>query len=292
MCGKAYKKVFDQSANILWAKFFLDTFTAVVYMAFGGKPEGDKLLICTAISWGILYVLLFARGLISVQSLRISGRRRKMPFAEFFASLGLIGAVQFITGWLMEGMDILKDSFGIAIYEESISAQELSFLAVLMMGVIAPVLEEILFRGIIMRRIGGKIGMCGGIFFSALLFGLCHMNVEQGTAAFLAGLVFGLAAWKYSLYPAALLHVINNLYGLLFKIRVEDQDLLGNVLAGVAVLGLIVAAIILLRNKGSAEGIFRKKDKSVKWRECFASKRFAFLLIVFSVLTLGNSIFS
>ena len=38
-----------------------------------------------------------------------------MPFAEFFASLGLIGAVQFITGWLMEGMDILKDSFGIAI---------------------------------------------------------------------------------------------------------------------------------------------------------------------------------
>lgn len=68
--------------------------------------------------------------------------------------------------------------------------------------------------------------------------------------------------------------------------------MLGNVLAGIAVLGLIISVIVLLREKGSVEGVFRKKDKPAKWKECFASRRFVVLLIVFSALTLGNSFFS
>jgi membrane protease YdiL (CAAX protease family) len=85
-------------------------------------------------------------------------------------------------------------------------------LATLLIGcVIAPVVEEMLFRGIILRGFLQRYGRAQAIWGSAALFGLAHMNIYQFVAALALGAVSG---WLYdrsrSLVPCIALHAAYN----------------------------------------------------------------------------------
>ena len=73
--------------------------------------------------------------------------------------------------------------------------------------VLAPVLEEMLFRGIILRSFLQQYSRWAAIVGSAVLFGLAHMNIYQFAAAMVMGTVAG---WLYertrSLLPCIALH--------------------------------------------------------------------------------------
>jgi membrane protease YdiL (CAAX protease family) len=79
--------------------------------------------------------------------------------------------------------------------------------AVVTVCVLAPFLEEMLFRGIILRSFLQQYGRQRAFVYSAALFGLAHLNIYQFTIAFLGGI---LLAWLYertrSLWPCILLH--------------------------------------------------------------------------------------
>lgn len=66
-----------------------------------------------------------------------------------------------------------------------------SFVAV---AISAPVLEELLFRKIIIEGLEHNYGARKAIFWSAILFAVFHMNVWQGVSAFGMGLILG---WLY-----------------------------------------------------------------------------------------------
>lgn len=61
-------------------------------------------------------------------------------------------------------------------------------------GLIIPVAEELIFRGMIFAPIRDKLPFFGAALLSALLFGLYHANIPQGVYAFFLGLT---AAWLY-----------------------------------------------------------------------------------------------
>ncbi len=72
---------------------------------------------------------------------------------------------------------------------------------------IAPVLEEMLFRGIILRSFLYQYSRSTAIWGSSVLFGLAHLNIYQFAVATATGLVCG---WLYektrSLWPGIFLH--------------------------------------------------------------------------------------
>ena len=81
-------------------------------------------------------------------------------------------------------------------------------------GILAPLAEEVVFRGAILRTLLGimsKKNHWVAIIISAALFGLAHFNAAQFINALLMGLLLG---WMYyrtgSLIPGILLHWINN----------------------------------------------------------------------------------
>ena len=84
----------------------------------------------------------------------------------------------------------------------------------LALGILAPIAEEMVFRGAILRSLlryfNGRMPWIP-IVVSALLFGLVHGNVAQSSNAFLMGLLLG---WFYhrtgSIVPGIVLHWINN----------------------------------------------------------------------------------
>ncbi|MBQ7636629.1 MAG: CPBP family intramembrane metalloprotease [Lachnospiraceae bacterium] len=81
---------------------------------------------------------------------------------------------------------------------------------------LAPLMEELLMRGIILRRSKRDFGMWGCIIISAILFGVLHMNILQGIYVIPMGLFWGYVGYRYnSVIPCIFLHILNNFIGIL-----------------------------------------------------------------------------
>lgn len=91
-------------------------------------------------------------------------------------------------------------------------AMQQPLLALLAIGVGAPVLEEALFRGILLPGLARNYGPTKAILQTSLLFGIIHFNPSQSLSAFLIGLFLG---WLYvrtqSLWACILVHATNNI---------------------------------------------------------------------------------
>jgi uncharacterized protein len=100
-----------------------------------------------------------------------------------------------------------------------------TFAATLSACVLAPVLEEMLFRGLLLRGLLLRYPPATAIVHSAALFGLAHFNVYQFFVGFSTGLVLGLAYQRTrSLWPCVLLHAAFN-GGVLWMASSDGQGL-------------------------------------------------------------------
>ncbi len=66
-------------------------------------------------------------------------------------------------------------------------------LLVVAIAVCAPLGEELLFRGFLLRVLGARHGRVAAVSATALLFSVLHVNPSAAIALFVLGLVFGLA---------------------------------------------------------------------------------------------------
>ena len=83
----------------------------------------------------------------------------------------------------------------------------------LVIGLLAPLGEEIVMRGAILKELlkSEKLGVWTAITISALMFALIHMNPAQMPHAFLIGLLLGWMYWRTgSILPGVAYHWANN----------------------------------------------------------------------------------
>lgn len=96
-------------------------------------------------------------------------------------------------------------------------------------GLLAPLSEELVFRGAILRELlKWKENPWIGIFISAMLFSLVHMNPVQMPHAFLVGILLG---WLYyrtdSIIPGVIWHWVNNTIAyVMYNLTNPDETLL------------------------------------------------------------------
>jgi len=147
---------------------------------------------------------------------------KRMSYAELFhgsrnsvaATLGLLAVPTLL---LVPGLSLLMASLEAVLeWLVPMSAWDRrtfgdlasgSVAALLYGCVLAPFLEEMLFRGIILRAFLRQYGRWPAIIGSAALFGLFHLNIYQFMVGLIAGTLLG---WLYersrSLWPCILLH--------------------------------------------------------------------------------------
>ncbi len=83
--------------------------------------------------------------------------------------------------------------------------------AFLKVVVMAPVIEELIFRGVIMHGLMRNYSKFTAVFVSALLFALYHLNPWQFPATFILGLLLGiLMVRNRNIFLCILGHAINN----------------------------------------------------------------------------------
>ena len=85
-------------------------------------------------------------------------------------------------------------------------------------AVLPAVFEEITHRGILMRGVATNAGYKKAIIISSVMFGLMHLNVAQCFYAIFIGIIIGfVSSISDSIYPAIILHFMNNFINVYFS---------------------------------------------------------------------------
>lgn len=210
-----------------------------------------------AVVIGLLILLLWKKPCWFVE---ICSPGEKMKPSVLLAAICMMLFAQFFVQVFVLLADALLGSFGVSITEflEENSASTDSLSMFLYITIAAPISEEILFRGLVMRSLQPH-GKQFAIFTSALLFALFHGNPVQIPFAFLMGLLLGYLTQRYHIGWAVLLHILNNLVlgDLLPRLLEQFPHEWGDLLFWLLLIaGSIGATIYALRHRDTIKRIW------------------------------------
>ena len=138
-------------------------------------------------------------------------------------------------------------------YQETMeSLLENDLTMILLVVLVAPLLEELIFRFVILSLGQRFMPFTGANILQAALFGIYHMNPVQGIYAFILGYIIGLFR-KYtgSVIPCICFHVVFNICGLLVDdFMPADLNVVIRVIIMLVSLGAFVLTFMTLRRSG------------------------------------------
>jgi membrane protease YdiL (CAAX protease family) len=249
--------------------------------------------------WG--YLLAAAIAFVVV----IHWQRPKFPFKEFWkrnrqilptnAVLILCAAVSCQVFFQLL-CALWESAFGTQVIDSmaQVATAQRDVGMLLYIGIAAPVFEEILFRGFVMRVLR-PYGKCFAIMASAFLFGIFHEHILQSPFAFAMGLILGYTAVEFSLKWAIAVHMINNLVlGIGFTYL---SDWIGPEIANwiytALIYGCALIAVTMVFCKCSALlKYWRESDRQKFSLRCFLTAPGILLLTALMVGSIALSIFA
>lgn len=167
-----------------------------------------------------------------------------VPGTQFFSSI-LISIVSSIFPSWLEVYENLMESAGMG--------EDIPLLMMIYSVCLAPIGEELIFRGVTMRIARRAFPFWAANLIQAVLFGAFHMNMLQGIYAAVLGLFLGYVCEKGgSIYLSIFFHFLFNLWGTTASewLTVEDPVLATLIVILGAIIG--VAAGIILFTKGNS----------------------------------------
>jgi membrane protease YdiL (CAAX protease family) len=125
------------------------------------------------------------------------------------------GALMAIINYLIAFSDI-KDLYGVQIELGDQMGPIGSFVfTLLLVGIIPPLFEELLFRGVIYNGLRSQYNVAISLFLSSAFFAIAHVSLFRLPYTFAAGMILGYIYEKRGLLAAILFHFIFNALGLL-----------------------------------------------------------------------------
>lgn len=137
-----------------------------------------------------------------------------LPFAEFLTSIVPTEGIP----WMENLYNQLIKSFEVVL-DNKIAG----FITIC---ILAPIIEEILFRGVILRGLLQKgISPIKAIALSSFLFGIVHLNPWQFLGAGFLGAIFGFIYYRTkSLWLPVFLHALNNSVSFFLLLKYESIE--------------------------------------------------------------------
>ncbi|MBC7555950.1 MAG: CPBP family intramembrane metalloprotease [Chryseobacterium sp.] len=212
------------------AQFVLAIILGVYKFGLGQDIASSSgfLLIAYVLSLG-LPILFFDLFVTRPRGFKLNFNFSSKPFLTYVLIFTMMFGMMLISEFLTNLIPTTGPLFGWLYlqFTEQMNSISIDHAAmVIMVAVFAPLLEEILFRGIILKAMLNKgINPKKAIFFSALIFGAVHGYPWQFLGAFLLGLVLGLVYWKTkSLLMSILLHSFNNFIAAMLIIFTKNES--------------------------------------------------------------------
>ena len=219
----------------------------------------DALAMVIALVLLLIYIVIRSKKIRRIYGLDYIDTRIARPSYWLKGTVMLLGTKGIVGLWfqllafLATKVDFVNNS--LETFQEGAGSIDMNepyifiFLSVVLFG---PIVEELLFRGIIYREWNLFKGRKFAIIFSALAFGVFHWDLVQFTYTVLLGLLFAyLYSKTESIWLPIFLHILNNFIETLPQALGENETLM--VIIIVLQLVLIIPSIwIFIRE--------RKKD--------------------------------
>ena len=131
--------------------------------------------------------------------------KRDLPLLVIFGALSaiflnILFSLLQITGSSQQYTEVAQKQFAFPLWA-----------GILLYGIVSPVAEEMVFRGIVFNRLKRFFGKVTAIIGSALIFGLYHGNMVQALYGFILGLLMAFFYERYgSFIVPVLLHSAAN----------------------------------------------------------------------------------
>ena len=160
---------------------------------------------------------------------------------------------------------------------------------IIMTVFVAPVLEEIVFRGVIMNNLK-KYGIKTAIIINSIFFALSHYNTDMIIPAFFTGIIFSYVAYKYSIEYSILIHffinAITKISQVLAILRIDILLILVGLFSAFLIIFLLVFFIIGLLGGKYKEVllVFKLSIEDRKNILDFMKNNLLYLLIIFMIV--------
>lgn len=222
---------------------------------------------------GILILLIWKKPRYWREEIWAKGAPMKP--GSFCAILCIFMAGQSVYQILAIIIELILNAFGLSMVEglSEMALDTDNFSMFLYAGILAPITEEILFRGLIQRTLQ-PYGKKFAILCSAFCFGIFHGNLLQSPYAFLVGLVLGYVASEYAIGWAMVLHMINNLVvaDILNRLTAGLSDMAATLIIWAVTGAFTVAAIIIaIARRKNIKNYLRSERMNKTCLRCFFS---------------------
>lgn len=136
---------------------------------------------------------------------------------------------------VFQGSALLKSAFDLMENAFKVNGPLDGIILIFVVVVGAPIVEELLFRGVLFEEVRKETSFKLTIFLTALAFGIYHFNILQTPNTFCMGLVLGYVYYKTrSIKASIIVHATNNI---LVMIPILDQ--------GLSAIGFIIYAALI-----------------------------------------------
>ena len=266
--------------EIVAALTFMKDATTAEFEAFS-TSEGTSSII--GVILGTIFLLLFF--LPRKTHKQIFVKNKKMTLGWFAVLFCIFLGVQLAIEPVFFGFEKLLNLIGMSAEAsmEMASAGNTTTVSMFIYGgIVAPVFEEIVYRGFAMRSLS-KYGKTFAILSSSILFGVMHGNIPQAMFATLVGIVLGYVAMEYSIIWSIVLHILNNLvFGELMSFAFSNASDLVSGIVWYSIIGVCFAV-------GLVAMIVKRKQilayiKENKWKMPYMRWTFTTVLMTLFVL--------
>ncbi len=227
----------------------LTTIPLIKLLDAGGASENLKQILILAVSAAGVYIVatpvaLWILGVFKNGGLRSMFVKSKLPTRQVAAAIPMMYAITIVINLIATVVNIIASGSLEQVTENNpflnLPTGTLGImLNYLWMVLVAPVFEEVLFRGGLLGTLK-KHGNWFAVIVSALLFGLAHVNIAQMLYATALGFMLGMMYVRAgSVVPCIVAHICINFLGITIATFYGAQNM-----GVLAVLGLLVAAVI------------------------------------------------
>ncbi len=203
------------------------TLTFIAWLLTASMPAGVVIMLLTLEGYSNIYVSLGLLGVselllilplvvymlvtkTNIRSLMGNRSNWKQWLAASLVGVFMMPALQGLNVAVSELFTLLGAKMPDTSSMEPVSVGSL-LMGMAMIGVTAGIVEEPIFRGVVLRGIGSAVGRRWAVVLTALAFAFVHMEIVGLPSRFIIGIVLGFMAWRSgAVLPGVLAHAAYN----------------------------------------------------------------------------------
>lgn len=203
------------------------TLTFIAWLLTASMPAGVVIMLLALLNYSNIYTSLALLGaaellmilplvvymLVTKTDIRaLMGNRSnwKQWLAASLVGVFMMPALQGVNVAVSELFTLLGAKMPDTSSMEPVSVGSL-LMGMAMIGVTAGVVEEPIFRGVVLRGIGSAVGRRWAVVLTALVFAFVHMEIVGLPSRFIIGIVLGFMAWRSgAVLPGVFAHASYN----------------------------------------------------------------------------------